>query len=592
MALQTASQVLPVGFGRGRRSNTIAVLETDTVAWAEVTPTVEQWGLDEGLSDWQLCSASGFLTGTVQAGFDLVWRFWKRGESADDVVPSLLDHDAVIVPAPCDEDLPVVSALLEAGVPVVLAYSRVSDERVCWVACDNRGGVAQAVRHLRRLGHTRIGYIGGPRNVTDFREREHGYREAMANAGLSVNPALVTGTGLNRDESEIKAAAARVLHGEDRPSAVVCATDPLAVGVMDQARELGLRVPGDVAVTGFDDMPDAIEVIPHVTSIRQPTLEVANHACYLAACCVLGQEPVFGAWQLELPTTLVIRESCGAAVGLGIASSDVASGEAGPQAVRQELEWRMRQLVGMNQEMQELLYVASHDLRAPLVTIQGFASALQRKYGDLLDHRGQQYLERIGRSVDSMRGLIDSLLTLSRAHNRALELKPVQVREVVTRAVSDLKAMISEKGARVRVSRRMPTVLVDEVALYQVFLNLLSNALRYLGDQPAPLVSVSHRTDPDDYEFTVQDNGVGIAPDHHDEVFQAFRRLGQVETEGAGIGLTTVKRIILRHGGRVWVDSQLGHGAAFRFTLPRREVNYGEDGDHQGGAQRDPHHRG
>jgi len=517
------------------------------------------------------------MHGVIQAGFDLVWRFWRVGEPPEEVIASLTSCDAVIIPAPYDEHLPAVTMLLETGVPVVLAYSRLADPRVCWVACDNRGGVMQAVRHLTRLGHRRIGYVGGPRNIGDFREREQGYFDGMANAGLSVNPEWVAVTGIERDHPESRAAAAHVLRSNDRPTAVVCAEDPLAFAAMEEAWDLDLRVPEDIAVIGFDDIPDVFEVIPHLTSIRQPTLEIANHACYLAACCIAGEQPVFNAWQLDLPTTLVVRESCGGARSFQIDLSDGTGPEAGHQSMRQELEWRMRQLTAMNQEMQELLYVASHDLRAPLVTIQGFASSLQRKYGSALDDRGQQYLQRIGHSVDNMRELIDSLLTLSRAHNRPLDLKPVRVRNVVTRAVSDLKAMVTESGARVRVPRRMPTAVADEVALYQVFLNLLSNALRYLGEQPAPLISISHQAYPTEYEFTVQDNGVGIAPEHHEEVFQAFRRLGQVESEGAGIGLSTVKRIILRHGGRVWVDSQRGQGASFRFTLPRREVRYEGD---------------
>jgi signal transduction histidine kinase len=362
-----------------------------------------------------------------------------------------------------------------------------------------------------------------------------------------------------------------------RPTAVVCATDPIAFGVMEKAWELGLRVPEEVAVTGFDDLPEALQVIPHLTSVRQPTVTIANHACYLAACCVLGQIPSFGAWQLDLPTTLMPRESCGTVPALGTLVGDGASHEAGPRAVRQELEWRLRQLAGMNQEMQELLYVASHDLRAPLVTIQGFASSLERKYGDTLDARGRQYVQRIGHSVDNMRKLIDSLLTLSRANNQRLSVGPVRVRPVVERALADLAPLVETTGARLQLPERMPTVLADEVALYQVFLNLLGNALKYLGDQPAPLVAVSYRTYPEEYEFTVSDNGIGLAPEHHEEVFQAFRRLAQVEAEGAGIGLATVKRIVLRHGGRIWVDSQVGRGAAFRFALPRREINYDAD---------------
>lgn len=574
MGVEAAPRTLPVGFGRGRRSNTLAVLQVATVGWAEVMSEVEQWAPEEGVSTWEMTSFGGFINGAIRSGFDLVWRIWKIGESPGDIAASLAGHDAVIIPAPYDEHMPAVTTLLEAGVPVVLAYSRTDDPRAGWVACDNRGAIVQVVRHLVRIGHQNIGFVGGPHNITDFREREEGYFDGMESAALQVNPAWVTAAGVNREPAAVKAVVAPLLEAKERPTALVCATDPLAIGVMEYAWELGLRIPEDLAVTGFDDTPEATQVIPHLTTVRQPIVEIANHACYLAACCVMGQHPVFNSWRLDLPTTLLTRESCGATPSI---APQVEGTGTGPHAVRQELEWRMRQLTAMNQEMQELLYVASHDLRAPLVTIQGFASSLQRKCGDALDDRGRHYLQRIEFSVDNMRELIDSLLTLSRAHNQPLKLKPVHTRQVVLRVVADLKGMIEDRGARVQVGRRMPSVLADEVALYQVFQNLLTNALKYLGDQPAPFIAVNCKTHAEEHEFTVLDNGIGIAPEHHEEVFQAFRRLGQVEVDGAGIGLSTVKRIVLRHGGRVWVDSQPGQGAAFRFTLPHRELDYDRD---------------
>jgi DNA-binding LacI/PurR family transcriptional regulator len=420
MGIQTLSKAVPAGFGRGRRSNTIVLLRADAADWAEIPDHVEQWAPEQGLSPWEQDSGSGFLFGAAQAGYDLLWRSWRTDESPEQVVDSLIGYDAVIVPAPYDENLPAVRMLLDAGVPVVLAYSQMDDPRVCWVACENRLAVTEAVRHLVRLGHTRIGYVGGPRNVMDFRDRERGYVDGMVQGELQINPDWVAATGLDRTEVEIKAAATRVLGGQDRPSAVVCAEDALAIGVMEKAWEMDLRVPEDVAVVGFDDTPEVFELIPHLTSIRQPTVEIANRACYLAACCVAGEQPVFNAWQVELPTTLMIRESCGGARGLYLELGNGPGETNGGHSIRQELEWRMRQLTAMNQEMQDLLYVASHDLRAPLVTIQGFASSLQRKYGDKLDDGGKHYLTRIGCSVDNMRNLIESLLTLSRAHNQPL----------------------------------------------------------------------------------------------------------------------------------------------------------------------------
>ena len=582
-----AGQQIPVGFGRGRQTNRIVVFRTSTVLSESIPPELYQWGPEEHLDYWSQAAVDGFVFGAGATGFDFVWRTWKKGESQAKAVEGLLAHDAVIVLVPRDEDTSLIQQLAACGLPVVLAYGRRPDPRLPWVACDNAGGISQAVRHLARLGHQRIAYLGGPPNVSDYHERQQGYLAGIAAVGLPVDPGLIIDRGPTYEPEDMRAMASHLLRQNPRPTAMVCASDSMASAVIEQAWEMGLNVPGDLAVTGFDDSQEALQTIPHLTTIRQPVLEIANRAMYLAACAAVGQEPGTGSWQLELPVSLVIRESCGPAPGAKAPAGEHPVPEAGPQTVRQELEWRMRQLAGMNQEMRELLYVASHDLRAPLITIQGFAGTLERKYGQALDERGRDYLFRIRRSVDNMRELIDALLSLSRAHNQPLDLRPVSSREVVERVLSDLESTIAQKRARMRVARHLPTVVVDELALYQVFLNLIGNALKYLGDQPAALISISYQLRPEEHEFSVQDNGVGIAPEHQEEVFQAFRRLGEVETEGAGIGLTTVKRVILRHGGRIWVDSQKGQGATFRFTLPRREVNY--DRDSADGVQTQPH---
>jgi signal transduction histidine kinase len=592
MITQLVSPRVPVGFGRGRVTNRIVVLEAETAVWPRDPSFISQWGPEERLDPWELAAANGFIYGAREAGFDLAWKFWRQEQSAEELAAALLGYDAIIFPAPHDEHMPLVELLAESGLPLVLAFSRRLDPRWCWVACDNRAGMAQVVRHLARLGHRRIAFVGGPRNIHDFREREQGYLTGMATVGLSLDPALIVALNDYREPAELNSVATALLGQPNRPTAVVCGDDGIACGMIEQLSALGLRVPEDLAVTGFDDSEEALQTIPHLTTIRQPVVEIANQACYLAACAVLGQQPATGSWQLELPVSLVIRESCGAAPGVKAPAGEHPAPEAGPQTVRQELEWRMRQLAAMTQEMQELLYVASHDLRAPLITIQGFAGTLERKYGQALDERGRDYLFRIRRSVDNMRELIDALLSLSRAHNQPLDLRPASSQEAIERVLSDLESTIVEKGARVRVGQKMPTVVADQLALYQVFLNLVGNALKYLGQQRAPLIAITHQLRPEEHEFSVQDNGVGIAPEHQEEVFQAFRRLGEVETEGAGIGLTTVKRIILRHGGRIWVDSQKGQGATFRFTLPRREVNYDSENADGDQTQRHPHHRG
>jgi signal transduction histidine kinase len=551
---------------------------------------VDPWGPEESLDVWTSQAVSGFLNAAQETLLDLVWRFWRQGETAEQVADDLCECDAVVMFTPRVEHSALTRALVERGIPVVLSWNRDSDLGVAWVTCDNRGGIAQAVHHVARLGHERIGYVGGAGNISAFDERRQGYLAAMAREGLAVTPGLMAEFVADADPIILHSAAAGLLERRDRPTALVCVTDEAAIAAIETANDMKLRVPEDLAVIGFDDVDEALLIIPHLTTIRQPTTAIAATAFYLAACAALGQEPEIAGWQVEMPVTLVVRESCGAAPT--IRSVDGADpSKAGPQTVRQELEWRMRQLAAMNQEMKELLHVASHDLRSPLVTIQGFASTLERKYGDVLDERGKGYLDRIRRSVDNMGGLIDQLLTLSRAHNQPLSLQPLRAREVVRRVVDDLQGEITQAKARVRVARRMPTVLADEVALYQVFLNLIGNALKYTDPSRPALVSITHQSRPEEHEFTVQDNGVGIAPQHREEVFQAFRRLNEVDAEGVGIGLTTVKRIILRHGGRVWVDSQKNQGSAFRFTLPRREKNFDND-DSTDGERRDQRHSG
>ncbi|MGD0113637.1 MAG: substrate-binding domain-containing protein [Armatimonadota bacterium] len=560
-------QPLPIGFGRGRRSNQIVILHSPTPTGEAIPELIPPWVPGTAYNDFWLALLSGFAVSAGETGFDFVWRGWRQGESSAEVAQDLPAYDGIIFVSPRDQQRPLVDMLADLQIPTVLAWARHSDPRYPFVTCNNSDGVAQAVRHLVRLGHTRIGYLGGSPTIVASHERCQAYHAAISSAGLAIEPQWVVGC----EPPEIGAIAADLLGRPDRPSAWVCFDDSTAVSVIEQAWELGLRVPDDVAVVGFDDVEEALQVIPHLTTVRQPVSDVAGLSVHLVARCIEGQQPPTGSWQAELPVTLVVRESCGAAPAIDIPAGADATG---PQTLRQELEWRMRQLAAMNQEMKELLHAASHDLRSPLITIQGFASTLERRYSDLLGDRGRSYLHRIGRSVESMQGLIDSLLTLSRVHSRPLNPQHIPVRAIIERVVADLESVIAEKHARISIKRRLPTVLADETALYQVFLNLISNALKYLGYQPTPLISINHRAWPEEHEFSVQDNGIGIAPEYHEEIFQPFRRLHTVEAEGVGIGLAIVKRIILRHGGRIWVDSQRGEGSAFRFTLPRRETNY------------------
>jgi len=557
----------PYGYGRGRRNGQVMVLFGTSSEGMPLPETIPQWAPGTRYDDFWLTVLNGSAASAEEAGFALTWRSWREGDTEATLLREMEAHDGMVLFSPRAEQDPLIKTLAELGVPVVLAAGRHADPRYPCVACDNAGGTAQSVRHLHRLGHTKIGFLGDSFTSFSLRERLRGYEAAMAEAGLQIDPAWV----FRGARIDIPGRAEELLRGPNRPSAWACFDDGAAAILMEQAALLGVSVPRDVAVVGFDDVDIALQTIPHLTTVRMPSTDMASLAVNLLACAVHGIPPAVGRWQVELPVTLVIRESCGEAPPLEI---PVDAETARPRTVREELEWRTRQLAAMNQEMKELLHAASHDLRSPLITVQGFVTSLRRKYAEVLDARGVHYLERIRESVGHMETLIGSLLTLSRAHNQPLEMKRVSVRAIIQRVVGDLDGAITEKKARVQVRAggRLPVVMADETALYRVFLNLIGNALKYLGDRAAPLITVYCRSTLEEYEFTVQDNGIGIAPEHHEEIFQPFRRLEAVKTEGVGIGLAIVKRIVLRHGGRIWVDSQRGDGAAFRFTLPRGEA--------------------
>lgn len=557
---------LPIGFGRGRRTNQVLILYCTSYTGQVIPDSIPQLVPGGTYHDFGISALNGFASVAEDTGFDFIWHAGWQGGSDTEITPEFGKCDGVIFLTPrTPRQTLAVEAMAEAGIPVVLAYARHPDLRYPSVACDNAEGVTQLVHHLHRLGHTRIGCLNDGILGATFAggERGQAYQATMSEVGLVVEPEWVV--NCKAAPAEITAAVAGLLSRPGCPKAWVCFSDDAARILVDRATSLGLQVPRDLAVVGFDDDEIALQGVPHLTTVRHPTTEIARVAFHLMACCIEGAQPTTGKWQVRLPATLVIRESCGAAPPLDLPSG---AEDGDPHTLRQELEWRMRQLAAMNQEMKETLHATSHDLRSPLITIQGYSNVLLRKCGETLDDRGRDYLQRIGHNVESMAKLIDSLLALSRVHNQPLDIRSLAVRPVVERAVADLQAAIAEKHARVIIRRRLPTVFADETSLYRVFLNLLSNALKYLGDQPAPLISVYCRVGPEDYEFTVEDNGIGISLKHQEEIFQPFRRVGALNVEGVGIGLAIVKRIILRHGGRVWVDSQEDSGSAFRFTLP------------------------
>lgn len=220
-----------------------------------------------------------------------------------------------------------------------------------------------------------------------------------------------------------------------------------------------------------------------------------------------------------------------------------------------------------NKELEQFAYVASHDLQEPLRMVSSYMQLLEARYKDKLD---QDAAEFIGYAVDGahrMQRLIQDLLSFSRVGTRGREPQPVDSQTALDEALQSLKMRIEEAGATVT-SQPMPEVLADKDQLSQVFQNLIGNAIKFRGEQP-PEIDVSVQPADGLAEFVVRDNGIGFDPKHAERIFVLFQRLNSREKyEGTGIGLAICKKIVERHGGRIWVESQVGKGSAFHFTIP------------------------
>ncbi|UHQ96392.1 ATP-binding protein (plasmid) [Natrinema halophilum] len=225
-----------------------------------------------------------------------------------------------------------------------------------------------------------------------------------------------------------------------------------------------------------------------------------------------------------------------------------------------------------NERLEQFAYAASHDLQEPLRMVSSYLQLIERRYGDALDDDGEEFLEFAVDGAERMREMIDGLLVYSRVETEGEPLGPVDLNKVVADVRDNLEMQITESDADIEVDE-LPRVLGDENQLRQVFQNLLSNAIEYSKDEP-PQVHVSADRNSSMWEVSVQDEGIGIPPDEQDRIFEVFQRLqSQNDHEGSGIGLALVERIIERHGGEIWVDSESGEGSTFSFTLRAEDTH-------------------
>ena len=222
-----------------------------------------------------------------------------------------------------------------------------------------------------------------------------------------------------------------------------------------------------------------------------------------------------------------------------------------------------------NAELEQFAYVASHDLQEPLRMVSSYTQLLMRRYGDKLDGDAREFTAFIVDGATRMKQLIEDLLAYSRVGTRDKNFKPVEAESSLKRALTNLRAAIQDSGATVT-QDKLPTIPCDEVQLAQLFQNLIGNALKFRKPDAAPAVHVGAADQGAEWEFMVRDNGIGIEPQYFERIFMVFQRLhDKGEYPGTGIGLAIVKKVVERHGGRIWVQSQPGAGTTFHFTMPK-----------------------
>ena len=237
------------------------------------------------------------------------------------------------------------------------------------------------------------------------------------------------------------------------------------------------------------------------------------------------------------------------------------------KGVEKALKKKTEELARSNEDLEQFAYVASHDLQEPLRTVTSYVQLLAKRYEGKLDSDADEFIRFAAGGAIRMWKLINDLLTYSRVGTQGKELSPTDSQEVLAQSVDDLKVAIEENGALVT-HDPLPMVMADRPQLGQLFQNLIGNAVKFRGNEP-PRIHISASRNGNGWTFSVRDNGIGIAAEYAERIFVIFQRLhSRQEYAGTGIGFAICKKIVERHGGRIWVESEVGKGATFHFILP------------------------
>jgi PAS domain S-box-containing protein len=321
------------------------------------------------------------------------------------------------------------------------------------------------------------------------------------------------------------------------------------------AERLGLSADTCVGLTCFtcvhgSSLPPA--ACPHTLSMK----DSKEHSAELREDSLGGD---------FLVTTTPIFDEGGRMVGSVHVARDITE----RKKAEKERERLLEELVRSNKELEQFAYIASHDLQEPLRTISSYVQLISQRYKDRLDGEAEEFMNYLVSAAVHLQTLLNDLLAYSRvgAHRDPFQL--TDLNSVLGRATDNLKTSIDRSNAAIQ-RERLPSLYVDKVQMAQVFQNLIGNAIKFRGDEP-PRIQVSADLENNEWVFRVSDNGIGMESKYLSRIFHIFKRLhSRAKYDGTGIGLAICKKIVERHGGRIWVESEPGKGSTFYFTIPNR----------------------